>query len=278
MPQTDAVVTPQVDVVVMAGSINKIPLFPGNQPGCKALVELNGKPLIAYALDALTAARGVGAIHVVAAPEVLELARRWPRVSGVPEGNTIVENARRGLQAARSEYVLYSHPDQPLLRARMIDDFLRRAHAVKEDADVVLSWVSHEHMGRYAEAEHKFADFGDGRYTHGNLLLVRHELPELPKVHRRLEGLYRARKSALRWAWALGPALFARLLRAKLSGRFPSVEELQQMVGEQFGVRLKSVFCPDVEIALDIDEPEDYAAAARYLELDAERAKSLQVA
>ena len=267
-----------VDAVVMAGSVNKIPLYPGDRPGRKALVELNGKPLIAYALDALQAARGVDRIFVVGAPEVIQVACRWPKVTGVPEGKSIVENAELGLQAATTERVLFCHPDQPLLRPRMIDDFLRRARTVQEDADVVLTWISYENKGRYEEADHKFAEFGDGKFTHGNLILVRKDLPDLPQVRQRLEGLYKARKNALRWAWALGPRLFTRLVIATALRKFPALEELQEMVGKQFGVRLKGVFSPDVELALDIDEPEDYAAAEKYLAEDAERAKNLRVA
>src|SRR3569623_1548906 len=72
MPQAESVSgVPPVDVVVMAGSVNRIPLYPGNKPGQKALVELNGKPLIGYVLDALQAARGIDRIFVVGAPNVL---------------------------------------------------------------------------------------------------------------------------------------------------------------------------------------------------------------
>ena len=65
-----------VDVVVLAGSVNRIALFPGNEPGKKALVQMRGKPLLAYVLDALHQARHVDRITVVAAPEVLREAER----------------------------------------------------------------------------------------------------------------------------------------------------------------------------------------------------------
>src|SRR5438477_9115800 len=54
-----------LDVVVLAGSINRIALFDGDQPGRKALVRLHGRPLISYVLDALHDAAMVGRVIVV---------------------------------------------------------------------------------------------------------------------------------------------------------------------------------------------------------------------
>ena len=255
-----------VDAVVLAGSINRIALYPGDVPGRKALVELCGRPLIAYVLDALHEARSVGRIVVVGAPDVLAYAGRWAEVEGIPEGGSLIENAWRGLQTARTERALFCNPDQPLLRTHMVDEFMERALAI--DADIVSSWVRFEHLGRYEEGEHKFADFGDGRYAHGNLFLVRRDLPQIPGVRQRMDRLYQARKSNFRFAWALGPGLFTKFIGATISGHLPSLENTLRLGGEHFGLRLGGVVCSFPEIVLDIDEPEDYAAAEKYLKMD----------
>lgn len=253
------------DCVVMAGSINPIPLYPGNRPGRKALVELMGRPLIAYVLDALTASRGVSRIIVVGAPDVLAYAAKWPRVEGVPEGRSLVDNAWRGLEAARTDRVLFCNPDQPLLRAEMVDWFLE--HAAELDADLVSSWASEDLLGRYTEGAHKFAAFGDGRFAHGNVFLARKEFPDKRAVRRRLDRLYNARKSNLRFAWQLGPAVFGRFLLAIVTRRLPSLIDTLHIAGERFGITLGAVISPHVELVLDIDEPEDYTAAVRYLSM-----------
>jgi CTP:molybdopterin cytidylyltransferase MocA len=253
-----------IDAVVLAGSVNRIALFPGNAPGRKALVEMNGWPLIGYVLDALEDAPSVGRIVVVGAPEVRALASRWPGVDTVPEGTTLVDNAWRGIQAGRTERVLFCNPDQPLLSAAMVERFTQRALAC--DADVVTSWVRLESLGEYVEGEHKFARFGDGSYAHGNLFLVKRHFPKAAAVHRRLDRLYQARKNVLRFAWALGPALFLRYAFTMLVTRkIPTLDEVLAIVSKHFGVHVEAVVCPDPEIVLDIDEPEDYEAAARHL-------------
>lgn len=260
----------RIDAVVLAGAINRIPLFPGNRPGRKALVELHGRPMIATVLDALRGSPGVGRILVVGAPEVIEYARQWPDVTGIPERDSLLANAEAGLEAGRTDWVLFCNPDQPLLRSRMIDHFLEAAERRAADADLVTSWVRKESLGRYTEGEHKLATFADGDYAHGNLFLVRRKFPQLDEVRRRFNHLYAARKSNVKFAWALGPKLFLVFLKAKLTGKLPSLIETLDIAGRHFGLRIAAVVGWEPEIALDIDEPEDYAAAERHLSEDEE--------
>src|SRR3569833_340189 len=190
-----------VDAVVLAGSVNHIRLYPGHEPGYKALVELLGRPLIAYVLDALSASPLIARIVVVGPAEVREFASHWSRCTGVPEETSLIDNAWAGLRAARTERVLFCNPDQPMLRTEMVDDFLGRAEGC--DADIVSSWTRQESMGPQHEeqARHKVARFGDGWFAHGNLFLVRRELPELAEASDRKGAMYSARKSTHRDAW-----------------------------------------------------------------------------
>ena len=258
-----------VDAAVLAGGINQIPLFPGNQPGKKALVELAGRPMLAYVMDALSASRYVNRILVVGPEEVCDFVRGWSGVAlveGLAEGKTVVDNAWHALQVAESERVLFCNPDQPLLRTEMIDAFLEQA--LPQEADVVSSWAKAESLaclGHYPEGEHKFASFGDGRYGHGNLFLVRREFPHVLDIRQRLERLYEARKNNFRFVWELGPAFLARFLVANVIGQMPTLAETLRMTSEHFQVNIGSVVLPYPELVLDIDEPEDYAAAERYL-------------
>jgi len=255
-----------LDAVVLAGAINRIPLFPGDPPGRKALVPLLGRPLIAPVLDALVAAREVGRIIVVGGPEVLVVAGEWPDVEGVREEGSLLANVEAGLRTARTERVLFCNPDQPLLRPAMVEAFVTAA--LRREDDLVTSWVRLESLGRYVEGAHKFARFGDGWYAHGNLFLARRAFPHLPDVRRRLDRLYRARKNVLRFGWELGPRLFGMFLRARVTGALPTLPQTLETIGRHFGVRIGAVVAWQPEIALDVDEPEDYAAATRHLAED----------
>jgi GTP:adenosylcobinamide-phosphate guanylyltransferase len=252
-----------VDAVVMAGSINRIPLFPGNRPGCKALVPICGRPMLGYVLDALSGARTVDRVLVIGGPEVRDYADRWDRVEALPEAGTLVDNAWLGLEHAHTDRVLYCNPDQPLLTPEMIDVFVSEGRAL--DADLVSSWASVETLGDYQAIRGKFARFADGTYCHGNLFLARRPFPGSQRLRRLTERLYAARKNALRYAWALGPLLLCRYVLARLFGRLTSLEETLDIVGKRFDVHLVPLYTPFPEVAFDVDEASDYALVSQWL-------------
>lgn len=254
---------PGVDAVVLASSSNHIPLYPGHQPGPKALVELAGQPLIATVLDALQECPGVARVLVVGEPPVLEYAARWRGVTGARGGASLADNAVLGLELSRTERVLFCNPDQPLLRVPMVSEFLRRAPSV--DADLVMSWVAPGPGSVPADLVHKFVRFGDGTYAHGNLFLVRRALAGSPELLARINALYAARKSNLRFARVLGPVLLLRYLASRLEPRPPRLQKMLDLVGARLGIRIGYVLGSHPEIAFDIDEPEDYRAAAELL-------------
>ena len=84
-------------------------------------------------------------------------------------------------------------------------------------------------------------------------------------MRRRFDSLYGARKNVLKFAWRLGPKLFWTFLKARVTGHLPTLTETLERAGKHFGVRIGAVVGWEPEIALDIDEPEDYAAAERHL-------------
>ena len=253
-----------IQAIILAGSTNHIPLYPGFQPGYKALVSMLGRPLISYVLDALRGCPQIGRILVVGPDEVQRYAAGWQNVAGVPERVTLIDNVVAGLEAAQQtghdSRVLFCNPDQPLLRTEMVEDFLERASSHEED--VVSSWIRGDALGKYAGVgAHKLAKFGDGWFGHGNLFLARTALPSAPEAHARFDALYRARKNIVRFAWALGPELFGRFALAVLTGCMPSLRQTMEIATRRFGIGIGAVLSPYPEIALDIDEPEDFAAA-----------------
>ncbi|MDQ3023472.1 MAG: hypothetical protein M3R04_03650, partial [bacterium] len=60
--------------VILAGSLNKIPLYEGYKPGHKALLEFNGKPSIHYTLAALRLDPRITRICIVGSTKVLSAA------------------------------------------------------------------------------------------------------------------------------------------------------------------------------------------------------------
>jgi GTP:adenosylcobinamide-phosphate guanylyltransferase len=110
-----------VPTVVMAGGVNRIPLYEGYVPGYKALVELGGRPCIQYPLRALRESRYVRDICVVGSQSDLSAAVDDPDVVFTPGGASFLESVIAALSFYRDrDVVLATTADLPLLSAAIV--------------------------------------------------------------------------------------------------------------------------------------------------------------
>jgi 2-C-methyl-D-erythritol 4-phosphate cytidylyltransferase/2-C-methyl-D-erythritol 2,4-cyclodiphosphate synthase len=92
----------------------------------KLMAPLAGRPLLAWTLDALAAARSVGRLIVVAAPDRLPAlaAEPWIRdrdAQVVPGGERRQDSVAAGLGVASAEVVLVHDGARPLVSAELVD-------------------------------------------------------------------------------------------------------------------------------------------------------------
>lgn len=254
---------PSVDGIILAGGFNRIPLFPGCLPGSKALVPIGGRPLIQYSLTALEQVEGLGQRIVVGPRDVACLAAAEGFRAVEVEDDSLLASLRAGLEAATATDVLFLTGDLPLLRAEMLEEFIRLAREV--DADVCASVVDHQSMGRYVDWKKPFVPFADGRFAHGNLFMLPREVLHHRSFWRPLNRLYASRKRAYKTLSKIGPGLLLWFFIHIFLFRDRTLREGVQRVSQTLGVSLDTVTCPHPEVCLDIDEPEDYTMAARYL-------------
>jgi hypothetical protein len=124
--------------------------------------------------------------------------------------------------------------------------------------------------GPFARSRKGHMIFRGGPLYHGNLALIDPRVFETPAVVAVMERLYRRRKrpvaSALSGGWriALGYILGAYLLRVL------TPEQMARIASERLGIGIVPVCVDRPEIAIDVDEPDDYDLVTR--ELAARRA------
>ncbi|MBI3948307.1 MAG: nucleotidyltransferase family protein [Armatimonadetes bacterium] len=258
-----------LDAIVMAGGINTRELYPGYQPGYKALIELGGKPFIRHVLDALEGSRCVRQIGIVGSePDLRPVVGPDYRIA--PSGDTPLVSIANGLELfADAPLVLVATGDLAMLRPELVDDFVARCGA--RDAGtypekLFISVVPEDAFtGVYAACKKGLNRFRGAAVCHGNLFVATPSLTRNEEVMGRLNAIYAARKNALTSAMAFGIGLGLAYAFGVHFLHILTLERIAKMASNRFGFSFLPVICPDPRIAIDIDEAADYEIATQVL-------------
>jgi GTP:adenosylcobinamide-phosphate guanylyltransferase len=231
----------------------------------RALVDVNGVPMLLRVVRAMRAAKRVGRLLVsIDEPEALEAVPELRRQ--VAEGELIVHASRPTPSRsvldvlegpARGEPVLVATADHALLTAEMIDHFAEASAAAS--ADVLVGLVAEAVVrARYPDATRTFLRLRGGAYKGANLFAFR-----TPTARRAAAFWVRAeqfRKQPWRLVRSLGPTalLLFWLRRLDLDAAF---DRLSRAAGAQ----VAPIPLPYPEAAIDVDRPADLALVCRSL-------------
>jgi GTP:adenosylcobinamide-phosphate guanylyltransferase len=237
-----------VSAVVLAGRANHGVFRELSDAPNEALIDVAGRPMLAYVLDALTGARTVNTIVVVGTPEV---APHLPEgVKLVVAGDDVIENALSGLAAIDQRHLsLIVTSDIPLITAQVVDDFVEQC--ASKPAEMHYPAISQgDAERRFPGVRRTYAKLREGTFTGGNVFMIDPRVA--PKVAARAREFVAARKSPAKMALMLGPLFLAKLLLRQLS-----VRELERKVSSLLGVQGAVVITGLVEIGVDVDKVSD---------------------
>ncbi|MDF2440416.1 MAG: hypothetical protein JWN98_1400 [Abditibacteriota bacterium] len=256
-----------MDALILAGGATPPELATGLDVQAlspdRALVQINGRPMLDYVLDALHNCQSLQRIAVVGTPQVLShLQSVAPAVLGVPDQGKMMANAVAGLQALRREpnasrLCLITTTDIPLVSGATYDELLRGFQAKGLEAAYALT-TRKICEAAYPGGKRTYARLTDGDYTAGNAVIVEgHIIERLADV---FEKFYKARKNPLAMAKIIGAGFLWRTVTKKLS-----VQDAEAKLSEITGVRAGAVLMHDASIAFDVDKIEDYRLVAAEL-------------
>lgn len=249
-----------VDVVVLAGGKNSPEMATATGAENRALTPIGTRTMLEYVVAALTDTPSVGRIFVVGdVPQ----SDRYTAVTG---RETLLDNLMAGLTAAGDqERVLISTSDIPFVTPQALEDFAGRASAT--DADLCCSYVPLAAcLRKYPEMKRTAITLAEGRFTLGNVMLVR---PRFLVNHQEaITQAYAARKSPAQIARLLGLGLLLRLLGSQIvSPRLLTTSALEAAVSRLLDSgRAVGICSAYPEIGTDVDKPEEVAIARRLLE------------
>ena len=242
-----------MDAIVTAGGIPQPedPLYPYSNGDSKALIDIAGKPMIQWVLDALSNARLVDNVIVIGLSPKSGLTCKKPTHYISNQGRmlaNIVAGVNRSLELNRkNKYVLIVSSDIPTLKPEMVDWLIETCMQTQDDLyygvcpkDVMES--------RFPGSKRTFTHLKDmdvcGADIHVSHVRMATEHLDM------WEALIGTRKSPLRQAGIIGFGTLFALLTRQLT-----LEDAVARVCQRIGVRGRAILWPYAEPCMDVDKP-----------------------
>lgn len=230
------------DAIVLAGG--REPDLDAKTPN-KAFIQLAGRPLISFVVDALQGARGIGRIAAVGPEDALRPVLP-PAVSIVSDHGTITDNIVGATHTLGAQALtLVAASDIPLLTSAAIEEFLDAC--AKDNADFYYAIVPQDAMeAQFPGARKTYARLTDGTFCGGSVMLFN------PRVLDRVRPFVERALAARKQPWMLAQLFGWSIIMKFAAGRL-SMSELVAKATEVVGITVKPVILERPELALDVD-------------------------
>jgi len=245
-----------MQALLMCGSVPDPhdPLYPETGGGPKALLDVAGKPMAQWVLDALTGAPSVEGVILIGLGPASGLTTSKP-VAYLPDQGGAVSNALAGVrealkQHAGTTHVLLTACDVPAVTAEMIEWRI----AVGREAAADFDYLAIERAvmeARFPASRRTYTPLRGIQVCGGDINMAHVRLAENAAL---VERLAAARKSPLRTASLIGWNVLLLFLLRQLT-----IERGEQLVSRNLGIRTRFHLCPYAELGMDIDKPHQLA-------------------
>lgn len=252
-----------MNAIVICGGIPgpDDPLYAEAKAGPKSLIDVVGKPMAQWVLEALDQARSIDRLVIVGlGPESGLTSAKLSRF--IPDQGGLLSNVLSGMSALREidpgeRSGLLVSSDVPAVTPEMID--WRAKVALEADADLDYAIVERSVMeARFPESNRSYVRLKGLEVCGGDVNAVRLELAADEELWTRITE---ARKSAFKQAALLG---FDTLLL--LASRQLSLDRGERLISKRLKLKGRVHLCPYAEIAMDVDKPHQLALLRRDLE------------
>src|SRR5215216_1075088 len=266
-----------MDAIVTAGGIPnpEDPLYSFLRGDAKALVDVAGKPMVQWVLDALGGAKRVNNVIVVGLSPKSGVTCKKPLYFVSNQGRmlaNIVAGVNKALEInKRNKYVLVVSSDIPALKPHMVDWLIGTCMETKDD---LYYGVCPRNVME--------ARFPDSKRTYTHLKDMDVCGADMNVTHVRMatehldmwESLIGSRKSPLKQASIIGFGTLFALFTRRLT-----LEDAVKRVSERIGIKGRAIVWQHAEPCMDVDKPhqlellrEDLAKQQRKMEAKAKAA------
>ena len=242
-----------MDAIVTAGGIPRPedPLYTYSYGDSKALIDVAGKPMIQWVLDALGDSKRVDNVIIIGLSSKSGVTCKKPLYYVSNQGRmlaNIVAGVNKALEInKRSKYVLVVSSDIPAIKPDMVDWLIKTCMETKDD---LYYGVCPQDVME--------ARFPDSRRTYTHLKDMDVCGADMNITHVRMatehldmwESLIGTRKSPLRLASLIGFGTLFALFTRRLT-----LEDAVRRVSERIGIKARAIVWPYAEPCMDVDKP-----------------------
>ena len=250
--------THQMTAIVLAGDRTKADsLINHTEAGSKAMIDMDGTPMVRRVLNSLRASRVIKRI-CMAGPEASEVATdtvlsQWIDAGEIdwsePGKSPSTSAYQAMLELGPEEAVLLTTADHPLLTPEIVDAFGRQS--LVDDVDVTVGLAPYALVAEaYPGIKKTVLHFSDGDFCGCNLFAF--ITPEGRRAARYWRKIEQQRKKPLVVIGLLG---WWAVIRYRLG--LLSLEEALTKLSKRLGLRMRAVILPYANAAIDVDSIAD---------------------
>ncbi|MBI5963684.1 MAG: nucleotidyltransferase family protein [Chloroflexi bacterium] len=242
-----------MDAIVTAGGIPQPgdPLYSYSNGDSKALIDVAGKPMVQWVLDALNNSSRVDNIILIGASPKSGLTSAKP-IHYISNQGRMLANIVAGVNKAielnkKTEYVLLVSSDIPALKGEMVDWLVDTSMQTKDD--LYYGVCPQEVMeARYPESKRTYTKLKDMQICGADINVIH---VSMATTHLNLwEQLIGNRKSPLRQAGVVGLDILFKLLTRQIA-----LQELVEKASARIGIKGRAIIWSQAEPCMDVDKP-----------------------
>jgi len=253
-----------MDAIVLAGGVPgpDSPLYPYAQGKPKAALDIAGKSMLQWVLDALEKAETINRIVVVGCQDLQPEISSSKTLSFQPAGGDMILNFKTGADLIlkhnpEAEVVAIVSSDIPFITPESVDWAINTASASGEEVFYfVIDQPTMEK--RFPGSSRSYTRLKDLNVCGGDIAVIKLDLYTKKKDF--WGKIVQARKSSLRQAALIGVDILLLLLLGRLS-----LDDAVEKVTRRLHITGRGLLCPYPEIGMDIDKPHQLELARREL-------------
>jgi len=242
-----------MDAIVTAGGIPQPedPLYTYSHGDSKALIDVAGKPMIQWVLDALGDAKHVDNVIVIGLSPKSNLTCKKPLHFLSNQGrmlSNIVAGVNKSLELdKKNKYVLVVSSDIPTVKSEMVDWLVEKSQETKDD--LYYGICPREVMeARFDGSKRTYTKLKDielcGADMHVSHVTMATEHLDM------WESLIGNRKNPLKQASIIGLGIFFQVITKSIT-----LDDLVAKVSNRIGIKGRAIKFPYAEPCMDVDKP-----------------------